>query len=679
MLSGRMIRILEYMTHHIITSYKEISVNLGINIRHVRYDIDKINDYLSLENLPLIEKQSKGVLVYPKNLDIQIFKDNDGFVYTVQERMGLMILMLLFDHKRLRLNRLSRDFQVSRSTIKNDLNILEKKLLKFGITIEYDEYFCLKNYNRNILNIANRALTHYLYLYQEKNKDLNSYQLYAKDIIDRSFAPIMIVDIIKYSESLCEKYEYELNDDEYRWFVANLILLVWYCRYQQPIPAMIGFDALDTFQQYIEDISQFEKLIHQKIDHYYKGTLIHLLEYINDNEGLSEKIDPLYIQSILNQLLELMSERLGIDFTQDHLLMEGLLKHIPPLVKRTFVGSVLFYDVKTTIPKKDQFIYETLEDVIKEIPILNQITNLDEVTYLAVHFIASMRRLKISFERRILIVCYHGYGSSTLLYDYLSSEFKVKIIDVIPSYKLSTYSQIDEIDVIISTLPLKNNFGKEVIVVSPLLPHKDYEQLIKAGFEKKETAIDYYSLNKKLDFLEENIKEKVLKIFLNELGHNHLGIAKSVYRVSDLLIEECIEIKNTPMDWEEAIMQSSHLLECNHFVKENYGKTIIKEIKKIGFYCVTDSYFALFHGKENSDVYNSSISLIVNKNAVWFDDKKVKVIFCLASKDKKDQIPAMILLMRMVKKTNFLSEIEKASSSKEVLNILQRCENEVVV
>lgn len=195
------------MTHHIITSYKEISVNLGINIRHVRYDIDKINDYLSLENLPLIEKQSKGVLVYPKNLDIQIFKDNDGFVYTVQERMGLMILMLLFDHKRLRLNRLSRDFQVSRSTIKNDLNILEKKLLKFGITIEYDEYFCLKNYNRNILNIANRALTHYLYLYQEKNKDLNSYQLYAKDIIDRSFAPIMIVDIIKYSESLCEKYE----------------------------------------------------------------------------------------------------------------------------------------------------------------------------------------------------------------------------------------------------------------------------------------------------------------------------------------------------------------------------------------------------------------------------------------------------------------------------------------
>ena len=66
-------------------------------------------------------------------------------------------------------------------------------------------------------------------------------------------------------------------------------------------------------------------------------------------------------------------------------------------------------------------------------------------------------------------------------------------------------------------------------------------------------------------------------------------------------------------------------------------------------------------------------------NGVAVSYTHLKVIFCLASKDKKDQIPAMILLMRMVKKTNFLSEIEKASSSKEVLNILQRCENEVVV
>lgn len=60
MLSGRMLKILEYLDKHQNTSYKEIAEDLKIKERYVRYDIDKINDYLYLYHFPLIEKQSKG-------------------------------------------------------------------------------------------------------------------------------------------------------------------------------------------------------------------------------------------------------------------------------------------------------------------------------------------------------------------------------------------------------------------------------------------------------------------------------------------------------------------------------------------------------------------------------------------------------------------------------------------
>ncbi|MGO0916348.1 GTPase RsgA, partial [Clostridioides difficile] len=42
--------------------------------------------------------------------------------------------------------------------------------------------------------------------------------------------------------------------------------------------------------------------------------------------------------------------------------------------------------------------------------------------------------------------------------------------------------------------------------------------------------------------------------------------------------------------------------------------------------------FALLHGNDSSLVKVSSISLLICKEAVSFGDKKVKIIFCLASR-----------------------------------------------
>ena len=117
--------------------------------------------------------------------------------------------------------------------------------------------------------------------------------------------------------------------------------------------------------------------------------------------------------------------------------------------------------------------------------------------------------------------------------------------------------------------------------------------------------------------------------------------------------------------------------ERQKFIDERYEKDIIKTIESVGFYSVTDNLFALIHGRGDEGVNRSCMSLIVSNEPVEFGEKKVKIVFCLASKDKKEHIPAMVLLMRMIKSTRFIERLENAKSIKEIKEILYETEMEV--
>ena len=60
MFNGRMLNIIRHLKTQGESTYKEMAKELGVSERSVRYDVDRINDILSLEHLPEIEKHSKG-------------------------------------------------------------------------------------------------------------------------------------------------------------------------------------------------------------------------------------------------------------------------------------------------------------------------------------------------------------------------------------------------------------------------------------------------------------------------------------------------------------------------------------------------------------------------------------------------------------------------------------------
>ena len=71
------------------------------------------------------------------------------------------------------------------------------------------------------------------------------------------------------------------------------------------------------------------------------------------------------------------------------------------------------------------------------------------------------------------------------------------------------------------------------------------------------------------------------------------------------------------------------------------------------------------------------MSLVISREPVVFGEKKVNLIFCLASRDKKEHIPAIIRMMRMIQMTEFVSRLSNCTSEAEAIAIIEECEKEV--
>ncbi len=69
---------------------------------------------------------------------------------------------------------------------------------------------------------------------------------------------------------------------------------------------------------------------------------------------------------------------------------------------------------------------------------------------------------------------------------------------------------------------------------------------------------------------------------------------------------------------------------------------------------------------------------MITETPVHFGEKKVRVIFCLASKDSKERVPAVVTLMRMVKTTGLIRELEASRTEEEAYQSVLNCEFEVL-
>ena len=677
MFNGRMLSIIRHLKIHETTTYKEIAKALGVSERSIRYDIERINDALSLEHLPPIERHSKGVLKFPEGLDLRELEEESEVLYTSKERMSVLLLILLLRNDQLKLGKLSEQFRVSRSTIKNDMDALDEKLRQDGLSIQYTDHFYLDGPRSKRIMLLNQEFKKYINYLINPFTNYNSYEFYCIHIIHLAFEGISIPNVVLAVDELLDDLGCTLTNTSYAWYMSNIMVVIWFIIHRKEYPLDISvvpeFDR-GKFAAFSEKLSE---ILGMEVGESYIRIMAKLYDFTNKFAGLHGEVDPVYAESVTFSLISVMAQKLGLPFDKDKTLVEGLLNHMIPLIQRINSHVEIKDNMISLLGAEELKLYGLMKDVCKEVESLKEITNEDEIVYLTVCFMASIKRMKNTPYQRVLLVCGHGYGTTTMLKEALLSEYQIHIMDTIPLYKISSYPDWAGIDYVFSTIHLNNELPKPCIVVNPILQPEDRAAIERLGVPRKTILSSYYTIEKKLDFLDADTRRRVMEVIEKELGYQTAKTSRNPRSFSSFLKFDCIRITDQPFSWQEAAKESAALLEKRNFIDHTYADNMIHFIEENGFYAVSDGAFALLHGKGNEGIRETGLSLLINRQDVIFGDKKVKVIFCLASKDGKEHIPAVVTLMRMVKTTPLIRNLEECKSVEEIYQTILNEEFEV--
>lgn len=656
MISDRLQKIAVYIEKHTKTSYKEIAGQLGMKERQVRYDIDRMNDILLEHKVSMIEKQPKGVLIYPYKQPLSVWFATNIAMYSSQQRMDFIMLIALFDTKELNMRKLSEDFEVSRSSIKNDVNLVTQKLRDQGCQLRYDHGFTLHGHGFVLVECMVREFTRYIYMYGRSRKHFNAYETYAMHIFADAWKQRDVKALITWVKEVLEAGQIVMTDASFRWYVASILVIFWHVLHGCTHPLEesnepVSNDIEASAWQRIEDILQVT------LSEEHKGLILRYLNYTQRYHRPTKR-DKETCYRLVSEMISKMAFRTGFNFGNDEILFTGLMNHLQPLLQRLHDHIRIPEGDLPLLHKDDLRIADQLRDCMQEIEEFKDLHSEAEVWYLAMHFIAGMKRRDSMKNKRVLLICGLGYAIIKLVQETLQSEFQLEIIDTIPSYKLQSYQNWEQIDVVLSVMNIEIDCKVPIVFLHPFLNEEDYKKMNKAGIQRKKLLPNLFGIYSRLDFLEEPTRKRVMETMQSELGLRNVRFYKRLHSLRDLLRIPDIHMHRT----KENLCQ---LFSLEDVVDSSFSEVDLLEYPPLW----RQANCHLYYTNTSDKVRRTRMTLSITEDH--------ELYFCLISKEELFHIPATHELLRLLTQTDFIAKASQAQCVEEVYQLLLYCESRV--
>lgn len=138
------------------------------------------------------------------------------------------------------------------------------------------------------------------------------------------------------------------------------------------------------------------------------------------------------------------------------------------------------------------------------------------------------------------------------------------------------------------------------------------------------------------------------------------------------LIRDNILVKDSVVDWEEAVRDSAGLLEQSGAVPSDYKEKIIETVKELGPYIFIAPNIALPHVQyfEKTEV---GVSLLKLNNKVEFDDERnATLFFAFSAKDGDSHIQLIQELATFLFDEENVSALMKMDNVDDIYNYIQQ-------
>lgn len=678
MLNTRNIKLLEYLLkNNGVSSIKELTDFLGLGERIIRYDLEKINEYLIDEKLPDITRGSKGKLKLEDMEKIELFLKKKGkeLEMSPKNRVEYLLIKILFENY-INLTTLMEDIGISRTTIKNDLKSVKEILSNYRLKLilKGNRGLILVGEEEDIRKLQLRILSEY------KN-DFSSGKEKIKKVLDE-YLDERDKNGIKTFIFYIQKQMDKIISDEAYGVIENYILIainrIRDNHRLKKIPNEKFLKETSEFQVIDKAGSILEANYDLELD---LVEILKITDYIlgshTYNFTYSYYENWVEVEIMVKNLIDKFNKKIDVDISSDIKLLEGLINHIKPTIYRMKTGIELQNSIYKEVVDSYPILYSITSEIIQELEgFVGEKFKSDEIAFLVIHFKATIDRNRYRKKdiKNVLLVCGLGYGSSKLLAQQIKDIYSINIVDIIPYHMVERYKKNNEIDMIITTLE-ESVFDLEVpiIRVRAILSRQDIHNLDKYALPKYRKKVLLSSLLNLVNSTTKVQDEKRLIDGLKVIFEDRLidDLSKEKLDITDLLKVKNISLNQSATTWEEAIEKTGRLLLKNGYIKESYITSMIDVIKEYGSYIIISPGVALPHARCDKNVVDTGMSLITLCEPVIFPGgKKVDFLIAISSKDNKEHLDSLVDLMNLLTDYDFKEKIKKMNRPNEVLKFI---------
>ena len=658
---------------------KDISNLYNITERSIRYDIDDLNVFFQEKNnKDIIEINNNRLKILYSENEIEDIVENikeKEYFLSENERVNILSYEIFLSKNEFILQYFTEKYNLSKTTVRYSLKELNKIISEYGLVIDMNNNRGYKiigseiNIRKYIINILRE------YIKNTKEKKIEYDPL--KKIIQKFYKKSRIEESKNTINKILDYTGKTISDEAFE--TLQLFLFISVIRnkngheIEEDVENEIFLSKTKEFSKIREILEKIENIkekdIHYFVD-FFLGSYSYNLEY-------SYFLNWILIESLIDQFIKLLSDSLRINLTEDKILRKELLNHIKPAIYRMKNKFKLTESILSEVKKQYMELFIKTKSSLK---IISDFIDLsfdeDEAAFITVMIQRAIMRNNPSTllkkDPNILIVCGLGYSSSRFLYENINNRFQVNIIDIIPFNQLENYNYLKKADIIISTLDFKLD-GMDVITVNAVMNEKDILKLKNYGLPEKKSKIklsELLSIIRKVSD-ETELKKQLMRNFGENIYDDMGEKSETGKSFVELLSEKSIKLNVAANNLDEVIEITGQTMIDSGLVKEEYTDELKNQIIQYGKYILVGDKTILPHGQLLKNVRETGFSLITLKKGIDFFGSEIKIVICLASRNKDEHLRAILELNRYLKNPDFENELLNKENSEELTDYLK--------
>lgn len=658
---------------------KDISNLYNITERSIRYDIDELNVFFQEKNnKDIIEINNNRLKILYSEDEIEGIVENikeKEYFLSENERVNILSYEIFLSKNEFILQYFTEKYNLSKTTVRYSLKELNKIISEYGLVIDMNNNRGYKiigseiNIRKYIINILRE------YIKNTKEKKIEYDPL--KKIIQKFYKKSRIEESKNTINKILDYTGKTISDEAFE--TLQLFLFISVIRnkngheIEEDVENEIFLSKTKEFSKIREILEKVENIkekdIHYFVD-FFLGSYSYNLEY-------SYFLNWILIESLIDQFIKLLSDKLKVNLTEDKILRKELLNHIKPAIYRMKNKFKLTESILSEVKKQYMELFIKTKSSLK---IISDFIDLsfdeDEAAFITVMIQRAIMRNNPSTllkkDPNILIVCGLGYSSSRFLYENINNRFQVNIIDIIPFNQLENYNYLKKADIIISTLDFKLD-GMDVITVNAVMNEKDILKLKNYGLPEKKSKIklsELLSIIKKVSD-ETELKKQLMRNFGENIYDDMGEKSETGKSFVELLSEKSIKLNVAANNLDEVIEITGQTMIDSGLVKEEYTDELKNQIIQYGKYILVGDKTILPHGQLLKNVRETGFSLITLKKGIDFFGSEIKIVICLASRNKDEHLRAILELNRYLKNPDFENELLNKENSEELTDYLK--------